>query len=61
MQWNHIIQELINSGLNQHQIAKECNCSQTAISLLYTGKRTNTKFDTGKALMDLHTKITQTN
>ena len=57
MLWSTMIQKLLDSGLSQHEIAEACNCSQTVISLLYTGKRSNPKYKTGNAIEKLYNEI----
>ena len=60
MTLQEIIQILIKKhGLTQSDIAKQCNCSQTVISLLYTGARQNTRFKTAQAFLALYREITQ--
>lgn len=57
MTLRNMIQTMLEHGLTQAQIAKECSCSQTVISLLYTGKRQNVKYQTGKAISQLYQKV----
>lgn len=56
MEWGTLIRELMGFGFTQEAIARGCGCSQTAISLLYTGKRKNVKFETGTALISFYEK-----
>lgn len=56
MNWKNIIAELKKCGLNQEQIATECDCAQSTISEVGTGKIVRPNFDIGTKLMALHKK-----
>jgi transcriptional regulator with XRE-family HTH domain len=54
MNWKNIIQDLINSGMTQGQIAKLCGGWQGQISGLLNGKRQEVHYALGKSLVELH-------
>lgn len=54
MNWQIMIQEMMESGWTQEDIARACDCSQTVISFLKTGKRRNVKFKTGVKLIETY-------
>lgn len=54
MNFQKTIQELLDAGFTQVDIAKKCNCSQSSISDIYSGKTENPNFALGSALMQLH-------
>lgn len=54
-----ILQQLLDHGLNDHQIAREIGTSQSIIWRLRTGKHQTTSFDRGIKIVDLHTRITK--
>jgi IS30 family transposase len=56
MRWKSIIADLLKSGLTQPQIADACNCRQTTISALYTGKTIEPRYSLGRALERLRQK-----
>lgn len=57
MDWKNVISELVSDGYTQPQLAHLCNCSQTTISELATGKTSQPRFSTGDALIKLHKKV----
>ena len=52
-----IIQKLEQFGLTQMQIAEATSLSQTSISLIKNGKRTQVKFSTYQALLTFFEKV----
>lgn len=56
MNWNTIIQDLLDAGLTQVSIAQECDTGQSHISALYRGDRKNPNWPLGQRLIDLHAR-----
>lgn len=54
MDWTKIIQDLLDSGLTQAQIAEKCATGQSYISGLYRGERKCPNYDLGVAILALH-------
>ena len=54
MNWPNIIQELIDSGLTQAQIAELCNTGQSHISSILRGSRKQPGWALGDRLIALH-------
>lgn len=52
--WTQIIQDLIDSGMTQVQIAESVNSGQSHISCLYCGSRKSPGWQLGDALLRLH-------
>ena len=51
-----IISKLLNAGMTQKTIAQHIGCTQSNVSLIYTGKTKRITFDIGCALLDLAKK-----
>lgn len=60
MNFDRLIDDLCAVGLTQTEIAKFCNCSQSAISDLQRGESQQPRYSVGKALIDLHKKRCKT-
>lgn len=57
MNWKTIIQDLIESGMTQYEIARELDLTQPMISDIVTGKRTSDiRWAHGQRLIELHTE-----
>ncbi|HMV01519.1 MAG TPA: hypothetical protein PKD04_10575, partial [Rhodocyclaceae bacterium] len=54
MDWTSIIQDLIDSGLTQAQIAKLALTGQSHISGLYRKERLNPSWPLGDRILSLH-------
>lgn len=54
MNWPKLIQDLIDSGLTQVQIAESCQTGQSHISALLNGSRKCPNWALGEALRNLH-------
>jgi len=54
MNWSKHILEIKAFGLTQQQIAEQCQCRQTTISHIESGKTTNPGWMLGQALLSLH-------
>ncbi len=57
MNWQEVINALVDAGMTQDAIAKEANCSQGFISDLKNGKRDDCLYNTGNALVGLLEKV----
>lgn len=54
MNWTAIIQDLINFGLTQSEIAQKCGTGQSHISSLLSGDRRSPNWQLGDSLIRLH-------
>lgn len=54
MNWTKLIQDLVDHGLTQIQIANHCKTGQSYISGLLTGNRTCPSWRIGESLRELH-------
>ena len=54
MNFQKIIQELLDGGMTQVEIAEHCDCRQSTISDIHTGKTQMPNFALGLALVELH-------
>lgn len=54
MNWPKLIQDLVDSGLTQVQIAESCQTGQSHISALLNGSRKCPNWALGEALRNLH-------
>lgn len=54
MEWSALIAELTSRGMTQQKIAAACECAQSTISDLATGKNTKPSYQIGKTLEQLH-------
>ncbi|MEK7499827.1 MAG: hypothetical protein AAB649_04440 [Patescibacteria group bacterium] len=54
MNWTKIIQDLLDAGLTQAQIADSCATGQSHISGLYRGERKCPNYDLGEKILALH-------
>ena len=54
---NKIIQNLLDSGLTQTEIAKRSNVPQSRISDIASGKQSTISYEAGKRLEALHNEI----
>ena len=54
MNWKTLIQNLLDAGLTQSQIALTCKTGQSHISGLYRGERKCPNHDLGEAIIKLH-------
>lgn len=57
MNWKNIIQDLINVGMTQAQIADECDTGQSHISSLFNGIRKSPNWKLGNDLIELHKRV----
>ena len=57
--WKTLVTRLMASGLTQAEIAKDCGCSQAAISGIRNGVTTDPRFSIGAALRALDAGIPQ--
>lgn len=57
--WNILVTRLMASGLTQAEIARNCGCSQAAISGIRNGVTTDPRFSIGAALRVLDAGIAQ--
>lgn len=57
MNWKTIIQEIMDSGLSQSEIANKCGTGQSHISGLYLGHRKCPNWVLGDALIRLHKEV----
>jgi len=55
--WGKLIQDIIDSGLSEAQIASEVGVEQPTINRLKNGEHKSTSYETGAALTRLHKKI----
>lgn len=53
MNLQSVIQELLNLGMTQTEIAEQCNCRQSSISDIATGQTKNPNFTLGTSLLNL--------
>jgi transcriptional regulator with XRE-family HTH domain len=56
MNFQKLIQDLIDLGMTQVEIKDACQCSQSTISDLLNGKIKNPSFAIGQSLLELHAK-----
>lgn len=56
MEWSALISSLAVHGMTQHQIAEECQCAQSTISDLATGKNRRPSYQIGKTLEQLYAR-----
>jgi transcriptional regulator with XRE-family HTH domain len=56
MNWPDIIQDLIDSGMTQNEIAEACETGQSHVSGLLRGERKNPNWPLGQRLLDVHAK-----
>ena len=59
MNWTEIIQDLINFGLTQSEIAQKCGTGQSYISSLLGGDRRSPNWQLGDSLIRLHRRQTR--
>jgi transcriptional regulator with XRE-family HTH domain len=59
MDWPNIIQDLIDSGMTQSEIAESCDTGQSHVSALLRGDRKNPNWPLGQRILDLHTMRTR--
>ena len=57
MNWTTLISELSAAGLTQPQIAERCDCAQTTISDLATGKSKEPRYGLASRLIKLHEEV----
>ena len=57
MNWSKHVLEIKAFGLTQQQIAEQCQCRQTTISHIESGKTANPGWVLGQALLRLHTLL----
>ncbi|SFJ06934.1 helix-turn-helix domain-containing protein [Nitrosomonas sp. Nm34] len=57
MNWAKLIQNLIDQGLTQVQIAKKCGTGQSYISGLLKGDRKSPNWALGETLRRLHSEV----
>lgn len=57
MDWKLVITDLQREGYTQPQIAEKCQCSQSTISELYSGRTAQPRFDLGLRLQALHKRV----
>lgn len=53
MSLQSVIQELLDLGMTQTEIATTCKCTQSSISDIHTGKTKNPNFTLGTSLLAL--------
>ncbi len=56
MNWPNVIQDLLNAGMTQTEIAEACDTGQSHVSGLLRGDRKNPNWPLGQRLLDLHAK-----
>lgn len=55
MNWQQMISDLLDSGMQQQQLAEKLDCSQTYISDLYNDKRgKRVSYELGIKIIKLH-------
>jgi len=54
MNWTNVIQDLIDAGMTQAQIAEKCNTGQSHISSLLSGDRKSPNWILGDSILRLH-------
>lgn len=54
MDWKSIIADLSAAGVNQTELARECDCGQSTISEISRGVIKEPSFRIGKRLIELH-------
>lgn len=57
MNWTNLIQDLLDAGMTQAEIAEKCDTGQSHISCLYRGERKCPNYDLGEALVALHKRV----
>lgn len=57
MNWQKIIQDLVDAGMTQAQIAVACKTGQSHISGLLRGDRKSPNWQLGDALLKLHADL----
>ena len=51
------IKEILDSGINQVDLAEKLECSQPTISFLLNDEQRTVKFELGLRILELHKKI----
>jgi transcriptional regulator with XRE-family HTH domain len=57
MDWPKLIDEIKSKGYTQERIANVCGCSIGNLSELRSGKVRNPTYPLGKALVEMHKKV----
>ena len=53
MDFKNIVERLISAGWTQHELASECDCGQSTLSDILSGKTKEPRFSLAKKLIDL--------